>query len=257
MVFLADVLKRDSEPLPDWLCSESPSFSRNDFFGSRTLYYPGSGYDEQPVSLCTRAHAVHAFVYVDYLVEQEEIIGWAPNAWEGYTVEYTETVAEDTLWPGGFAQHVSSLDLLDKSNGFASAKPFVLFVVLSRNNDTGYDETHGPERFAVLFIGRDGFATFDALYCQGDGTAVPFLVVIQDHGFGGNWDKFGFGQGGILESIAKKCNQRPRWLLFGEGGESEPWKGYNDVGAAPELGGQHEIQTPRSLYMFDNGEQQL
>ena len=250
MVSLADVLKRDSEPLPGWLCSESPSFSRNDFFGSRTLYYPGSGYDKQPVSLCTRAHAVHAFVYVDYLVEQEEIIDWVPNAWEGYTREYKETVAEDTLWPGGFAQHVSSVDPLGKSNKFASAKPFkpfVSFVVLSRNNDAGYDETHGPERFAVLFIGRDGFATFEALYCQGDGTPPPFLGVIQDHGYGANWDKF--GQGGILENIAQACNQRPRWLLVGE--QTCPWEDYNDVGAAPEPGGQHEI--PRSLYMLDAG----
>ena len=250
MVSLADVLKRDSEPLPGWLCSESPSFSMNDFFGSRTLYYPGSGYDGQPVCLCARTRAVHAFVYVDYLVKQEKIIEWVPNAWEGYTVEYTEIVAEGTLWPGGFAQHVSSVDRLGKSNEIDAAKPFVLFVVLSRNNDAGYDETHGPERFAVLFIGRDGFATFKALYCQGDGTAAPFLVVIQDHGMGGNWEnEFGFGQGGMLENIAQACNQRPRWLLVGE--QTCPWGDYNDVGAAPEPGGQHEI--PRSLYMLDAG----
>ena len=126
MVSLADVLKRDSEPLPGWLCSESPSFSRNDFFGSRTLYYPGSGYDGQPVCLCARTRAVH--------------------------------------------------------------------------------------------------------------------------GLGGNWEnKFGFGQGGILESIAKRYNQRPRWLLVGEG--TEPWKDYNDVGADPEPGGQY--QTARRLYTLN------
>ena len=183
---------------------------------------------------------MHAFVYVGYAVEQEAIIKWVPDAWEGYTVEYTETVAEDTLRPSGWIRHVN---LPDSPNEFASAKPFALFVVLSRNNNAGYDETHGPERFAVLFVGGDGFETFDALYCQSDGMAAPFLVVIQDHGFGGNHNGFKFGQGGLLESIAKKYNQRPKWLLVGEG--IEHWKDHSDVGAVPEPGGQH--QTARRL----------
>ena len=236
MPSIVDVLKQDPEDLPGWLQAEPVSFNRDNFFNSRTLYYPGSGDDGQPVCLCTRAHAVHAFVYVDYSEKQKKkkINKWVRNAWEGYRVEYTETVAEDTLWPGGFARHVSSLPLLYKSNQFVSAKPFVLFVVLSRNNDAGYDEMHGPERFAVLFIRRDGFATFEALYCQGDGTAAPFLGVIQDHGCGGNWDKF--GQGGILERIARQCRQLPQWLLVGKE-NTKPWRDYEDFGADAEVGG--------------------
>ena len=251
MVSLADVLKRDSEPLPGWLCSESPSFSRNDFFGFRNLYYPGSGNDGQPVSLCARAHAVHAFVYVDFAVDRETISGRVHNfneGFRGYEVVCEEEVTEDTLRPGGWTRHVNPADLPDNPYWFSHAKPFkpfALFVVLQRNNDERYDETHGPERFAVLFIGGDGIATFDALYCQDDGTAAPFLVVIQDCGFDGNYDKF--GQGGFLESIAKRYNQRPRWLLVGQG--TEPWKDYNDVGADPEPGGLH--QTTRRLYTLD------
>ena len=37
--------------------------------------------------------------------------------------------------------------------------------------DAAYDEKHGAERFAVLFLGEDGIASYDALFCQGtDGT---------------------------------------------------------------------------------------
>ena len=62
--------------------------------------------------------------------------------------------------------------------------PFSLFVVLRRRET--FDATHGPARVALLFVGGDSYATFDALYCQNDGTPAPFFVLIQDHGFGGN-----------------------------------------------------------------------
>ena len=97
-----------------------------------------------------------------------------------------------------------------------------------------------------LFIGGDGHATYDALYCQGDGTAAPFLVVIQDHGFGGDYDKF--RRGGILERIARQCGQLPQWLLVGE--NTEPWEDYEDCGADAEVGGMQAM--PRRLYSRGN-----
>ena len=46
------VLQRNPEPLPEWLREASPRFDRTNFFRSRTVYYPGSGSDGQPVKLC-------------------------------------------------------------------------------------------------------------------------------------------------------------------------------------------------------------
>ena len=252
MCSIVDILKRVPEELPGWLQADPVSFNRSDFFNSRTLYYPGYGDDGHPVSLCNRSHAVHAFVYVDYGVDHKTISGRVHNpneGFRGYEVVYEEEVTEDTLRPGGWKQHVNPADLPDDRYRFVDKlfKPFAWFVVLQRDEE--YDDAHGPKRIAGLFIGGDGHATYDALYCQDDGTPAPFLVVIQDHGFARNYSKF--GRGGILERIARQCEQLPQWLLVGEGGDTEPsWEDYEDCEADADIGGMHG--TPRRLYRRRN-----
>ena len=239
---LANTLKQCPEPLPDWLREPSPGFDRKDFFSSRTVYYPGFGNDGHPVSLCARAHAAHAFVYVDYGVSQENVqervhaIG--DPGFVGYTVEHEEELSESDLRPGGWTQHVEPRELQRDPHAFANVTPYGLFMVLRRNEDR--DDSHGPERFAMLFIGGDGHATYDALYCQDDGTCPPFLVVAEDYGFGANYSAF--AEGGLLESIAGRCDVHPKWLLVGSrgrGGEYRAWGGYRDSTALPEPGGMH------------------
>jgi len=122
--------------------------------------------------------------------------------------------------------------------------PFALFVVLKR--DEGHDDGHGPERLAGLFIGGDGFATYDALYCQGDGTPAPYLAALQDHGFGGNYGKF--GRDGLLEQIAKKCSVWPEWLLVAD--NTQAWAGYERIPSCPEQGGMHGHE--RHLYRLSD-----
>ena len=245
---LTTVLQQSPEVLPEWLRQPSPGFDRARFFGCRTVYYPGSGNDGQPVSLCARAHAAHAFVYVDYGVSmsniRDRVRGVGDPGFRGYRVEYEEEIKESVLRPGGWTPNVRSSELNKNADWSTNVRPFGLYVVFRR--DEGYDDAHGPERFAVLFVGGDGHATYDALYCQDDGTPPPFLVVVQDHGFGGNNDSF--GAGGLLERISRRCGVYPKWLLVGARGDSyEPWAGYRDTGDASELGGVHAVS--RRLFL--------
>ena len=241
------MLQQDPEPLPAWLRQPSPGFDRKSFFGSRTVFYPGSGIDGHPVSVCARAHAAHAFVYVDYGVSKQAIRDRIHNirgpGFRGYPVEHEEEVEEAVLRPGGWTQHVDQERL--STARFASVEPFGLYVVLRRDED--HDDSHGPERLALLFVGGDGHAAYDALYCQADGTPPPFLVVVEDYGFGGNYSSF--GTRGLLERIACRCDVLPRWLLVGprgRGGSYRPWSGYRDTGATPEHGGMQG--RPRRLF---------
>ena len=71
---IVDVLRLNPEKLPQWLPTDGPvRFERQTFFASRTVFYPGSGGDRQPVKLCALSRAVHSFVYVDQGVDQHAI----------------------------------------------------------------------------------------------------------------------------------------------------------------------------------------
>ena len=117
---IVDVLGRGPEQMPGWLGSGPPfEFSRDDFFRGRTLYYPGSGGDGHPVSVCTRSGSAHTFVYADYGPGRETIREWLDGpdpeelpqnqpaqteqcGFRGYSVEYEEDVRESALRPGGW-----------------------------------------------------------------------------------------------------------------------------------------------------------
>ena len=239
---IVDILGRDPERLPKWLDdNDRPCFDRKKFFDSRTVYYPGSGTDGQPVELCALSHAAHTFIYVDYGVERDRLdafVNGREQCFRGYKIAHSEKVSEDALWPGGWTPHVSESDLR-RSRNSCVVTWFGWFVVLNRRSDR---EGHVPRRLAILFIGADGITTYDRLYCQGDGTPPPYLAVIQDAGFGGGFARF--DRDGLLDRIAKSTGVLPEFLLVAE--NSNPWSGYANTGAPAEPGGcwDHE----RSLY---------
>ena len=245
MPTIVDVLRSEPKEIrTEWLFEhERPRFNRNAFFGSRTIYYPGSGDDGQPVKLCALSHVAHAFVYVDQGIcwnTLAERLADQDQGFRGYKPIHDENVSQNQLRPSEWTQHIKQVEA-KRSNSFQSSfvNPFARFVVLERQVD---DEDHGPWRLAILFIGGDGFASFDALYCQEDEVPPPFLIVIQDHGFGGNYDRFDCG--GLLERIACRTGVLPKFLLVADC--SNPWSGYEDTGADAEPGGLHG--HPRSLF---------
>jgi hypothetical protein len=92
-------------------------------------------------------------------------------------------------------------------------------------------------------VGGDGVATFDALFCQSDGNP-PYAVVVQDHGFGGNWTTFG-GDGSPLWSLARR-GALPKWLLVAD--NTTPWPDYQ-VASNTDCGGMNA--SPRRLFCKD------
>ena len=251
MPTIVEVLKKDRELYPNWLKYTPTPFDRDNFFSSRNVFYPGSGNDGQPVKFCAQAHAAHTFVYVDYRIDRETIgkrLYDPQDKFLGYSIYYEEELTESDLVPKGWNPHISYAQIPYYQNRINEIEfvPFALYMVLER--DDGYDEDHGPKRIAGLFIGGEGFATFDKLYCQKYEVADPYLILIQDYAFGHEIKGQKFGRGGLLETIAHKCNKRPTWLLVGE--TSAPWDEYDDSGAAPKRGGEGRIR--RRLYRIDS-----
>ncbi len=234
MPSLVNTLAKFKEPLPDWLAEgECLNFNRNNFFSARTFFYPGSGDDGHPLRICNPAHVLHAYVYVDsgdFEPINPDYVRHKQPLPDGYKRIHGEPVNEAVLFPAGWVRHGCYPN---------PTNPFNWYAVYER--EKYLDDEHGAKRFAVLFIIRDGFESFDALYCQQDGTRAPFIILIQNYlGVQGT-----FAQGGELEELARISRQFPKFLLVG--GEEIQWNGYYRVRADCDRGGM--TRETRCLYV--------
>lgn len=131
-------------------------------------------------------------------------------------------MGEQKLTPNGWCPNVSRKELAG-ANRWRQDGPYEFVAVLER--DTEFGEEHGARRFAVLFLGVDGIASYDALFCQDATRQAPYAVLLQDHGSGDNSDRF--FTGGLLERIARSTRVLPTWLLVGE--NTKAWEGFARV----------------------------
>lgn len=232
------------EAPPEWLVNWSPGtgFSAEDFFSSRVVFYPGSGSDGQPVRFFGIRHAAHCFVYADYLVERgsvEHELSDAGHPFHGYRGIGRLDLTPRDLTPHGWHPHLPPQRRYPES--VTLREPYAFLEILERMPDR--TDAHGPLRLSILFLGAEGVATYDALFCQDRG-APPFAIVLQDNGFGGNWTTF--GRDGALHDLARRTSRWPSCLLVA--GNTRAWPGYrHSEGQRCEA---HPIH-PRELYLQD------
>lgn len=235
--------------IPIWLqdYSKGARFFLANFFNSRVLYYPGAGSDDQPIALFGASHSVHCFLYVDYGIKRSEI-GQELLERDQFLSGYNEldriSIENRRLMPKGLVQHINPADTNQSNFIRGFVRPYCVLVLLERSDLL--DDEYGPQRLAIMFLGTDGIASYDAIFCQ-ETYRPPFAIVIQDHGFGGNYDSF--GHGGLLENLALKFGAIPEYLLVGD--DSQPWDGFAMLGdVSPSRGGMHHQW--RSLFQRAN-----
>jgi hypothetical protein len=120
---------------------------------------------------------------------------------------------------------------------------FGMFEVLER--DERFDDSHGAKRLAILFLGADGHAAYDALFCQ-EGQKLPYGVLLQDYGIGGG-NYCEFGEGGVMHDVASRTNSLPKYLLVSS--NTRLWPGYELVdGLEATHGGWASFE--RNLYII-------
>ena len=218
------------------------------FLASRVVFYPGSGSDGGPVAAFNSASAAHCFAYADYLVEKRSILGDLDgngtdysSAFRGYRTAARIELSEDDfpVWPPSIRLH--------KKPWVNTATPYTFINILKRQDQDGFDDRHGARYFAFMFLGMDGFPTYQALFCRNIGVPGPFCVVLQDHGFGGNYSNF--GAGGLLEEVARKHGVFPQLALIGDG--TEAWPGYQRCVNDWEMMGMHG--SHRYLWQLADG----
>lgn len=233
---LVEFLKTRAEPCPDWLANFTPDtpFDARPFFASRVVYYPGHGGDGQAVRVFSAAHAAHCFIYADYFWEEADIkasLDHPRRHFKGYHTLARISLTPEKLISGNWRPHAQP------THGWATQpniQPFGFVEVLERDADFGPE--HGADRLAILFLGADGHATYDALFCQAGQTKPPYAILLQDHGFGGNYSAF--GRDGLMEKIATMTGRKPELLLVAE--NTKAWEGYEKIPQCdPDIGGRY------------------
>lgn len=242
----------EKSDVPSWLSSykKGQAFSAQKFFAEKTVFYPGSGCDGHPVALFGGSHAAHSFIYADYGISAKSIIEGlndSARGFHGYDLFEVLELQERDIVPNGWRPTLAYENLKHRIKGmnrFAIEK-FAFLAVLERKDK--FDEKHGPERLAILFLGADGIASYDAIYCQPNSFESPFAILIEDHGFGGNYDSF--GSGSLLEKISESAIISPKYILTNNSGRL--WHSYKDLNLDHSVGGMH--RTHRRLYKKCHG----
>lgn len=241
---ISDYLAQFAEKMPEWIENYKPGapVKFEDVMASHIGYYPGCGNDGHLLKVCNRAHCVHSYIYVDYLISRERMLNQVTEHGGicGYRPIGIIDWKESDLMPYG--QYPLNVEFKPRCSPdtFRPAEPYCCTVVLQRED--GFGEDWGAERFAVTFLCADGIAAYYQLFCR-QYKKAPWIFLLQDHGFGGNYDSF--GKGGMLDRIILANGIRPKYVLCGAG--SRIWNGYRRLDeVAMTRGGMHNME--RCLY---------
>lgn len=221
MPLLNEVLDQTRENYPQWL-QDAEGLNEEtlaNFLSCKVVYYPGAGCDGRALAIFGQPHSAHCFVHIDLTKTSQEIRGQLepnhPDHCAGYTPVFQSTVTADELI------HLLRLDMVHPFPGQENGLQSALWTILARDQDRS--EEHGPERLAFLHIQAE--AVWACRNIWANPGQEPFAVVLQDSGFGGNWDRFG-GADAPLFRMAQET-MLPEYLLVAK--HTDEWPNYEAV----------------------------
>ena len=246
---MIEYLKTYKEDMPQWLkdykSGDFVPFST--FMAGRVGYYPGSYTDGTLIKVGNMSQSVHNFIRVDYWMDRQDLERHLsrPRCINGYhEIGRVEWKKEDILPHGEYPvleiARRCPKDWYDKDN------PYHFLVIYERDKDR--DDSWGAERFSVAFFMTDAIATYNNLFVN-EYRKAPWIVLLQDHGLGGNYDRI--GRDGILNGIIVRSGIKPEFVLLGH--STVLWEGYERVQGAKEVrGGMHcKRRSLHKLVPFD------
>lgn len=251
---IVQYLRNHSEKMPEWLERFQPGdrVSFAEVMSGRIGYYPGSGSDGQLIKLGNMSHTVHTYLYVDYLERRERIRESLirPGSIRGYHILGRMEFNKEDLLPNGpyplFTRRVPRCSPDTFRRNMPDEWYCEMFIW---ERDADRSSAWGAQRFATVFLCEDGIETYYQLFVK-EYVKAPWIMLLQDHGFGCNYDSF--GKGGILEEIIIRSDIRPLFVLVGK--NTRIWPGYQKLDCAPEIGGMNHMQ--RYLYVRDSNASQ-
>ena len=240
--YLSNYREKNPEWISKYLRGEQITFKN--IMSSRIGYYPGSGHDGTLIKIGNQSHSVHSFLHVDYMLSRknlEEQIKTIRGYHQIAQIEWKET---DLMPNGQYPLDIRTPLPRFKPQHFTNQRepPYCFSVFLERNKNQ--NDSWGAEHFVVTFLLADGIATYYQLFVK-EYFKAPWLFLLQDHGFVGNYDLF--RKGGILDEIISKSAIHPEFVICGD--NTRIWDNYTKVeSVSPIFGGMHHNR--RDLYRY-------
>ena len=230
------ILKHVREPLPAWLARyktgmiDAPTDGAtviDSFLRSRIACYPGSGVvDGELFETFTAVHAVHGVLHIDLECPASLVSEIVNRRFRPYVHVAGYRPLEVRVWDASTTQSMLGLTL-DHPFDQAPKLQGACWAVLERDPDRS--EAHGPCRLAFLHVQCEAVWLFWNLWVRGR-RPPPFAMLLQDHGWGGNWTCF--GRNGALHQLALASGQLPQWLLSVR---ELAWPGYRRLTDPPPV----------------------
>lgn len=214
----------ERHPVPDWLKRFDPNNDHLPIFEllRGSVFYPASSMDGRPVKYL--GGYCHSFVYADCNVSQETLAEYL-DTFKGYRLYHSRTVKRDELCSREFQAILPGPSDGNPRNLHVSIVPYALWAIYNRLPE--FDESHGPERFSLLFVGGEGAATFQSLYYSNE-CAPSVIVLIKCDAFTGNWTSFYSPNTIFSRSVIQNPCGVPAYL-FCERGPPPPWPWYSKL----------------------------
>jgi hypothetical protein len=215
------------EQMPKWLIDidAETKFDRH-LVLKDSIYYPGSYMDGAIMK--SYLGFSHSLVYVDAGVSREGVLGNIKRI-GGYEIVFAKDIAKDELCPTpkfdiqlsteDFYPEVESPNQIPKALEKANKNlqwgddfvPYAIWAVFRRR--AGVNESHGPEKFSLVFIGGEGIATYSAIYNSNKLYPKAIVICGADIGFGSNWTFFEKKGGPFERLVLSNKAGIPKYLL--------------------------------------------
>jgi hypothetical protein len=203
----------------------------------KTIYYPGAGYDFSSFYVFSHYSNIQSVYFVDYMnVEEYLPIRSVMDNRADQLAVLSPPDFNKTKWSEFWPKELEHMDwVFGADNNSESAWGRKVTFKHPKKTEQNVD---------FYYLGTEGVKTAEILL---ENKIFPNVVVLQDHGFGGNWTSFGGADSPLYKVMS---NHLPEYLLAETpetGGNTEIWPGYvkvarsNPPSASPQLFNQRTL----------------
>lgn len=204
----------------------------------KTIYYPGAGLDFSSFYVFSHYSNIQSVYFVDYLNVEEylPIRSMMDNRADQLAVLSPQDFNK-TMWSEFWANELEHMEWVFGADN-NSENAWGRKVAFKHPKKT-------EQNFDFYYLGTEGVKTAEILL---ENKIYPNLVVLQDHGYGGNWTSFGGADSPLYKVMS---NHLPEYLLAATPdteGNTHIWPGYEKVAQPNPPSGNPQHFNQRSLF---------